>query len=367
MILLLVWAAVVGSLYSGFLHFYSNFEEISNYNKAYYASLWALERAELALKYHKPWYEASAWRQNSNNTWTYRWLDEIPDNFSYLSAESKQKSSLFWRISSRTTRIPSTWNGDVERLLSTGDSANYNTMGYEHAEIFLLYNDETESNKNPYDSSKISQNTITDTPDNITWKLRLPWKLQNILWKLNENKALITNQNQIEDDAIVDWQIRWQYGDYWDQFTVFSYQDKAYKPKSHAEQADSAIRESDINDATDLNFTSNSRTPTNPDDNKAQFTVISPQEGALSSTWLSQIIKISSPKQIRLSLLNLLKSENDLIYPFLEYYLDFGDFSIPDKYYTINAEWKYWDFQVNLIVKKPSIQESILWNFTVVF
>ena len=70
--------------------------------------------------------------------------------------------------------------------------------------------------------------------------------------------------------------------------------------------------------------------------------------------------------QLRLALLNLLKPREWVIYPYLEYYLDFWTW-IADKYFTMNAEWKYWDFQVNLIVQKPTIKESILWSFTTVF
>ena len=46
-ILVLLWAAVVWSIYSNFLVFYSNFSESENYHRAYYASISALERWEL--------------------------------------------------------------------------------------------------------------------------------------------------------------------------------------------------------------------------------------------------------------------------------------------------------------------------------
>jgi hypothetical protein len=37
--------------------FYSNFSETENYHKAYYASISALERAELVIKQRQPGYE----------------------------------------------------------------------------------------------------------------------------------------------------------------------------------------------------------------------------------------------------------------------------------------------------------------------
>ena len=55
-----------------------------------------------------------------------------------------------------------------------------------------------------------------------------------------------------------------------------------------------------------------------------------------------------------------------MIYPYLEYYLSFTD-QVADKYFKINAEWKYKDYQVNIIMHKPTVKESVLWNFTVIF
>jgi hypothetical protein len=55
-----------------------------------------------------------------------------------------------------------------------------------------------------------------------------------------------------------------------------------------------------------------------------------------------------------------------MIYPYLEYYLNF-DNDVADKYFKINGEWKYKDYQVNIIMYKPTVKESVLWNFTAIF
>jgi hypothetical protein len=68
----------------------------------------------------------------------------------------------------------------------------------------------------------------------------------------------------------------------------------------------------------------------------------------------------------RISLLNLLKSDNKQIYPYLEYQFSFWE-PISDRYYTIKAQGKYGDYQVELLVKKPTFKESILWSFTIIF
>ncbi|MDR0607681.1 MAG: hypothetical protein LBG52_05005 [Candidatus Peribacteria bacterium] len=54
LMLLIVGAALVGTLYSSFVVFYTNFGDTMEYNRAYYAAVSALERAELVLRYRKP-------------------------------------------------------------------------------------------------------------------------------------------------------------------------------------------------------------------------------------------------------------------------------------------------------------------------
>ena len=87
-IVALIWAAVIWNIYSGFITFYTNFGEIENYNKAYYASIAALERAELVTKQRQPWYDWSGWWINDISSWSYNnWCSDwiIDNNFSYLS------------------------------------------------------------------------------------------------------------------------------------------------------------------------------------------------------------------------------------------------------------------------------------------
>ena len=59
-----------------------------------------------------------------------------------------------------------------------------------------------------------------------------------------------------------------------------------------------------------------------------------------------------------------------LVYPFLEYYVEldgvWGEAILSDKYYTIKTEWNYWDYQVNTVMYKPTITESILRSFTTI-
>ena len=90
-ILILIWSAVVWSLYSNFLTFYENFTEAENYHKARYASIAAIERAELVIKQREPGYIWSWWRKLGEYTsaW-YWWSDGIVSwsGFSYLTNTS---------------------------------------------------------------------------------------------------------------------------------------------------------------------------------------------------------------------------------------------------------------------------------------
>jgi hypothetical protein len=103
----------------------------------------------------------------------------MPDGtgFSYLSKDNMTPSSVFREINSRTNRIPAVGNGNVDKLLATDDSPDYNMMDYENAEIFLLYYDKLfdgpyvkKDCSNDYDCKKT-------TPNTILGRIRLPQRI----------------------------------------------------------------------------------------------------------------------------------------------------------------------------------------------
>ena len=357
-ILMLIWATVVGSIYSNFLIFYSNFSESENYHRAYYNSISALERAELVTKQRSPWFVWSGWWLiwEYTSTWSYiSWSDQIIPNFSYLSnsASTKNESSVFWNIKSKTSRIPAEWEGDVETMLASSDSNNYNMMDYENAQIFLLYYDKSEWN--PY--KKTSWDTLSK-PTLIAWEIRLPTLSWFDLLRTSESLVWTWPNN----DAIVDWQVRWKYKG--SPFTIYSKQTIAWK--TIYDNLDSAFRENDINNHLNFQFWNNNWSPISRGGNNV--IVISPQENEIKnmSNRYKDIFSGSQTPQIRFSLLNLLKDKNNKLYPFLEYYADFWT-DVADKYFTINAEWNFADYKVNLLIWKPTTKESVLWNFTSIF
>lgn len=355
-ILLLIWVAVVGAIYSNFLVFYSNFEETQNYNKAYYEAISALERAELVIKQHDPGYEWSGWWKNlwESSIEVKIWdSDKSVSDFSYIW---KPKTNLFWTIHSLTTRIPATWMWTVDWMFITWDSLNYNAMDYDNSEIALLYYDD--SSKEPYDEANIEQTK----PTKITWKIRLPGKIQPQFGDLDTAHNLLSGA--ATNDAIVDWQLKWNY--YSSAFTIFARQDVDSTSRKINEQNDSAIRESDLNSWVNLKLSDKSD-PIHNKNNTSGFVVVSNNASTIQTQNFEDILKNGDKLELKLSLLNLARNNSGMVYPFLEYYLDFNGKNVPDKFYTINAEWKYWDFQINMLVKKPTIKQSVLWSFTVVF
>lgn len=379
-ILLLIWAAVVWSIYSNFVVFYSNFFESENYHKAYYASISALERWELVTKQRAPWFIWSGWFILGEWTWAdgqeYR-NDTSLSGFSYLW-DNSDESSVFWTVNSRTTRIPAISGWDVEWMLSADDSPNYNMMWYENSEVFLLYYDKSEWS--PYDTSIVE--IEQSRPEAISWIIRLPAQLNSLsgwYWLLDTSDSLIWKVWDLpNDDAIVDRQIRGQFkrGSKYP-FIVYSTQSTVRSNINYGH--DSVFRESDINSPLNFRFWF----PGNLDSRD-------PIVGDSNGHWdrIQNIINISevdddlnglqgfrnlfehgsiSEKSFRFSLLNLLKTTNSgQYYPFLEYYADFWT-DVSDKYYTIDGEWNYKDFQVNTIIQKPTVKETVLWNFTSIF
>lgn len=361
-VILLIWAAVVSSIYSSFLVFYSNFSQTENYHKAYYAAIAALERAELVVKQRWAWFQWSGWWNASWNIISWSHSDYRPPAlFSYLSEDSNRPSTLQRSITSRTKRIPQIWQWDVDRTIFSWASIDYNKMDYENAEIFLLYYDN-------WSSSDAYKNNVSYTGSNIqkiSGTIRLP-KLSGFSL-LDDNHPLF---GVVNDDAIVDWQLRGKYNS--NDFTIYATQKlqqtawNRFKPTA----GDSAIRESDLNSWATLTFWNNKNPKKSRADSSSTFTIISPDEQQIASLYnFKEIFNNSSTSNLslRLALLNLLKSDKNLIYPYLEYYLDFWEVEVSDKYFHINAEWKFWDYQVNLLVDKPTVKESILWSFTVVF
>lgn len=398
-ILILIWVAVVWSIYSNFMVFHSNFSETENYHRAYYSSISALERAELVTKQRQPGYEWSGgfilwtgyWGDPTTDDW---WSDKSLSDFSYYW-NNEDDTIVFRTIKSKTNRIPATWNWDVEWMLAYEDpgnsgnpenSNNYNMMNYENAEVFLLYNDKSGGNPYKQVSSNLESNSFLEftKPNEIKWVIRLPKLLSDKFWNMNVDNSLVWNWVLPKNDAIVDWQIRWFYQNYQKPFVIYSTQSVAFwgNEVKIDKEKDSVFRESDINNTLNFEFWNNGWSPFKDGERRENsssrsasspsITVIGEGWNDISSVWaFNSILNWYAlnwyATQLRFSLLNLLQWSGNNIYPFLEYYVDFWNKKVPDKYFTIDAEWAYKDYKVNMIIKKPTIKESVFWSFTSIF
>jgi hypothetical protein len=283
-------------------------------------------------------------------------------------------------VNSRTTKIPADKKWNVEFLLRSTDSENYNMMWYEDAEVFLFYYDDV--NVNPY--AKTSEKDCTSSrPSSIKWRIRLPQKLlQSGDFKDLDTEAILvwTNNQLPKDDAIVDRQLRWTYtittteGDKPVPYTIYSTQKTENNNKTVSYEYDTIFRESDINNTWDFEFTNtwNPLKPKNPLYHWRQrpVTIISQGENTIRNLqWFQQLLWTvgrSSRNQLRFSLLNIVRDKKLKIYPFLEYQIDFWT-TVSDRYYTINGKWSFSDFEVNIPRQKPTVKETVLWNFTSIF
>lgn len=373
-ILILIWAAVVGSLYSNFLVFYQNFTETENYHKARYAAIAATERAELVIKQREPWYIWSWWWILGETSFTWNSpSDKLISDFSYLSNDdsSANKSTIFWDINSRTDRIPAISGWNVDKLLATWDSLNYNAMDYENAEVFLLYYDD-KLTQNPYKPTNCSSwDCQKSNLTSISWSIRLPPLIHETFGDLDDNHSLF-QEWWYKDDALVDRQLKWNFNG--TPFTVFATQRAAW---AEASNEDSAIRESNLNDWVNLLF-NNARWDPRQVKNPQLPTIISQSyDTIIERTKTSRFNTIFSDNvfsnlQLRFGLLNLVLWKSDTWrwtiskrYPYVEYYLDFWGI-VSDKYYTIKTEWNYGDYKIDTVIYKPTIVESILRSFTTI-
>ena len=375
-ILILIWAAVVWSIYWSFMVFYSNFSESENYHKAYYTAISALERWELVVKQHQPWYKWFWWLKLWVATWNNSDFNTCSDSsltdFSYLWKYEENQVSVLRNVNSRTSRIPNESGWNVETMLAANDSKYYNMMNYENAEVFLLYID---TSTNPYEKST---SLINSAPSKIEWVIRLPKKLLLSWWfsTLDEDNSLIWRSESIPgDDAIIDRQIRWDYYTGWEAYPFTIYSTQNTDRSTVHNNKDSIFRESDINNNNWLSwlifkFDENSWNPISNTIGRKNLdkpvTVISQKENEIKNLnkHFKKLFSDSSKVQLRFNLLNLLQDINrNKVYPFLEYYIDFWGY-VSDKYFTINGEWSYLDYQVNLIRKKPTVNDTVLSNFT---
>ncbi len=135
------------------------------------------------------------------------------------------------------------------------------------------------------------------------------------------------------------------------------------------ETRDNAIRESLINDAAPIAFT-NTFTPVTPHGTRLlQHTVVGQDAKLIQSknfqTIFNDTINFSG---LRLSFgaTNLFRTYTDAIYPYLEYQFTFPQ-PIADRFYTIQGHGRAGEYDVQIVLKKPTVQGTVGGDFTGIF
>ncbi len=391
-ILLLIWVALTYNVYSIFKPFMENLWNIQHYNIAYYGAISSIERAELVLRYHVAWFGGSWWWIWSTDIWPSS--DWKISNFWLLS---KWNNWILWQIHSRVNwnTLPQPWNWNIDYDLRRTwnqywwSSSWYNKLDYNLSEEFLLFIDKSRENNssNLYKIYSWYKNADIENikPNAIKVILRLPPKISDILDGNEDNnpnaklaKSIDLDWDWINDDIIVNRSLFWIDSN-WNEFTILPTIDVNYD-SSQVEDWDTAIRESIINKPTNwtspnICFGNNSDCSSigwdkNPvqDKNKPDYHNIIPSDSPFSWQNFKSIFQNWSKLHLKFSIVNLMKDNNNKIFPFLEYKLIFDWIStISDRFFHIKWIWKVGDYKVIIHIEKPVVKSTAASDFTILF
>ncbi len=262
------------------------------------------------------------------------------------------------------------WEWNVDRNLLWTGSENYNKLDYKWVETILLSIDNSS-----LDTYYIATLTWIDYSWSIiSGQFRLPPKIfagfsgSRLCADDSIPEICDPDQDGLYDDIIVDWSLKWYYN--WNQFFVMPNESISYywNAKIVNYDQDTTIRKSNINNWSWIFFwdSINIFNPSAIQPNSQN--VISTDVVSISNKTFENILSDNNYTwlQLKFVLVNFLRSFNDNIYPFLEYFLEF-DSPIADRFYTIQWEGRKWDYDIKIIIKKPTFKETVAGSFTVVF
>lgn len=361
-ILLIVGIGILVSVYSVFFPFIKNLGEISNYNTAYYGAVSSVERAELALKYKLPGFEWSGGYMSGNN----RWPKSDYKTWSFGFINSGAAGGMYRQIISKTNRIPNVWEGNVEYLLASEGSDDFNMLDYQTPEKFILSYDNSAS-----DTAYTTTTNLSGFDGSFTGLIRLPPKVASGYGgdaALCTSLACDTNGDHVADDIIVDRSLEWNSNGMY--FKIVPYISVLYYSGMFVDTyKDIAIRKSVINQTGKLYFGEANFNPIDnanyASNNLTWHVVIANNPSAVTTVPFDDLLSSVTWLELNLGLINLLSTTNQ-IYPFLEYRFGFSS-DVSDRFYTIKWNARVGEYDVQVIVKKPTSQWSTAWSFTVIF
>jgi len=382
-ILLIIGVGILISTYAIFVPFFDNLADITAYNVAYYGANAALERAMLITKYQDPGFVGSWGRRQDTQ----------------IGPDSDYKNNILWRlevnsnslirnINSRTTQIPKPNEGNIDYLLAANDSSWYNKLDYNTRLTFLLSTDQT-TIVNDFYAQESNPQIVTFGGNSIEWIFRIPPKAYQKFG--NNTNAYLCDQigrptncdpdeDRLHDDTIISRNLIGTHNASNANFNILPWTKVLYNknPAEVGDGGDSNLRESDINYLLDnpdetisLLFDDTLSNNYVPFLHKSpylitQHNIISQVEPQIANKNFTQLFEESTDIELHLWLISLLQNREGNIYPFLEYQFRF-DKAIADSFYTIIAEAQVNDYKIQILVKKPTSDTSIAWDFTIIF
>lgn len=363
------------SVYSLYAPFVQQISDIKMANIAYYGALWSIERAYGALRYHEAGFEGTGGRIGNQSTGA-----ASDAQITWFGQLSLGRNGMIRTIHSRVTgQLPASWQGNLDPELQTWDSADYIKLDYTRTYTLPLTLDNT---TNPEDTYTWTTLLTPFAGDIIIWTIGLPLAVQNTLNSpLCNNESIShcdSNQDRVADDIIVNRSIKGSSNG--NQFTIMPTESINYSvdPAQVRPEWDSTIRESVVSDSSwgNILFGNLTLQPLSKRTN-TDITTLNINSSDQSFSWntFSQILSDPSTFSglvLQLSLIDLLQTEQQQLFPFLQMKRSFCDgwtcnIQVPDTVYTIVWRGKVGQFERTIIIKKPISESTIGSDFTIIF
>ncbi len=260
--------------------------------------------------------------------------------------------------------------GNTDPMLSAPDSKDYNQLWYTYLETFLLGYDNPPNAESYYTWWAYP---VFFSEDTITGVFRLPPKIHALFGetpgKLCDSYVgdCDPDGDGIYDDIALSWSMEWIYNG--NGFKIFpTIAVFYYSGMQIDENKDNAIRESIINDTGDISFAA-SWTPILHGLSLTKHNVVASDASAIEWQNFQQIFNDTTNfSALRLSFgaTNLFRTFTGSIYPYLEYQFTFPQ-AIADRFYTIQWHGRVGEYDVQIVLKKPTVQWTVGGDFTVIF
>ena len=385
LMLVMIWAQVISSIYALINPFIEEMWDIQQYNVAYYWAVASVERAELTLKKHTAWFEGSWWWLGNNNFWPTTDFSNIDKKYFWFLAFTGNGYGMYWDIKNlnKDWMVPEPWKWDLDPDVSSWN--NYYKLTFDQAIQIALYKDDQSWIDGYYTWYTVLTNI--KPANSLDVSIRVPQKLYNstgydnkVWWDALDagSNKIDLDWDEITNDIIVNWSLFWLT---WStQFTVFPSINLSWT--NIVADNDTSIREDVINwyNSTEYNVkfvTTPGNKDTNPIEvwtHKQNIKEFNESPEWVIWTWFNMVLWTdgsTTKMHAKFSLVNLLKYDNDKVYPYLEIKItnDIGAIPkpLPDTYFHILWEWKVGKYDVRIKIAKPIFETTAASDFTVLF